>query len=364
MENAPLLFQLPDDDTLYQALLARDPAYEGFAFVGVKSTGVFCRLTCAARKPKRENTVFFGSIKGCVEAGFRACLRCRPLERAGVQEPWVQTLLEQLGSDPERRWYEDDLVAQGLDPSTVRRAFKRYFGVTFLEMARLRRMGQGMQQLASGEPVIEAQISAGFDSDSGFRHAFSRLAGQPPSNLRGRELLKVDWLQTPIGVMLAVADAQVLHLLEFFDRPALANELQNLQKSSGSSIGFGRFAPIDQIEAELQRYFAGEAVHFATPLAMSASPFTRTVWQALRAIPLGTTCSYAEVARQVGSPSAVRAVARANAANQISIVIACHRVIGADGSLTGYGGGLWRKRWLLEHERRLHHLEGASASGL
>ncbi|BCQ58733.1 hypothetical protein PBOI14_04830 [Pseudomonas sp. Boi14] len=243
MENAPLLFQLPDDDTLYQALLARDPAYEGFAFVGVKSTGVFCRLTCAARKPKRENTVFFGSIKGCVEAGFRACLRCRPLERAGVQEPWVQTLLEQLGRDPERRWYEDDLVAQGLDPSTVRRAFKRYFGVTFLEMARLRRMGQGMQQLASGEPVIEAQISAGFDSDSGFRHAFSRLAGQPPSNLRGRELLKVDWLQTPIGVMLAVADAQVLHLLEFFDRPALANELQNLQKSSGSSIGFGRFAP-------------------------------------------------------------------------------------------------------------------------
>ena len=276
----------------------------------------------------------------------------------------MQTLLEQLGRDPERRWYEDDLVAQGLDPSTVRRAFKRYFGVTFLEMARLRRMGQGMQQLASGEPVIEAQISAGFDSDSGFRHAFSRLAGQPPSNLRGRELLKVDWLQTPIGVMLAVADAQVLHLLEFFDRPALANELQNLQKSSGSSIGFGRFAPIDQIEAELQRYFAGEAVHFATPLAMSASPFTRTVWQALRAIPLGTTCSYAEVARQVGSPSAVRAVARANAANQISIVIACHRVIGADGSLTGYGGGLWRKRWLLEHERRLHHLQGASASGL
>ena len=119
MENAPLLFQLPDDDTLYQALLARDPAYEGFAFVGVKSTGVFCRLTCAARKPKRENTVFFGSIKGCVEAGFRACLRCRPLERAGVQEPWVQTLLEQLGRDPERRWYEDDLVAQGLDLSLI-----------------------------------------------------------------------------------------------------------------------------------------------------------------------------------------------------------------------------------------------------
>lgn len=364
MQNAPLLFQLPDDDTLYQALLDRDPAYDGFAFVGVKSTGVFCRLTCAARKPKRENTVFFSSIKGCVEAGFRACLRCRPLEQAGVQEPWVKGLLEQMGRDPERRWYEDDLIALGLDPSTVRRAFKRYFGVTFLEMARLRRLGRGMQQLACGEPVIEAQISAGFDSDSGFRRAFGRLAGQPPSNLRGRELLKADWLQTPIGVMLAVADAQVLHLLEFFDRPALANELRTLQKNSGSSIGFGRFAPIDQIEAELQRYFAGEAVSFNTPLAMNASPFTRTVWQALRNIPPGTTCSYTELASRIGSPSAVRAVARANAANQICIVIACHRVIGADGSLTGYGGGLWRKRWLLEHERRLRPLLDESASGL
>ncbi|MFS1290787.1 bifunctional transcriptional activator/DNA repair enzyme AdaA [Pseudomonas piscis] len=354
MDHAPLLFRLPDDDTLYQALLDRDPAYEGFAYVGVKSTGVFCRLTCAARKPKRHNTVFFGSIKGCVEAGFRPCLRCRPLAEAGVQEPWVKVLLEQLHTDAERRWYEDDLVRLGLDPSTVRRAFKRYFGVTFLEMARLRRMGRGMQQLASGEPVIEAQISAGFDSDSGFRKAFGRLVGQPPSNLRGRELLKVDWLQTPIGVMLAVADAQVLHLLEFFDRPALAGELRKLQDSSGSSIGFGRFAPIDQIEAELRRYFAGEPVSFQTPLAMQASAFTRTVWQALRAIPLGSTCSYAGLARDIGSPTAVRAVARANGANQIAIVIACHRVIGADGSLTGYGGGLWRKRWLLEHERRMH----------
>ncbi len=353
MENAPLLFQLPDDDTLYQALLERDPAYEGFAYVGVKSTGVFCRLTCAARKPKRHNTLFFDSIKGCVEAGFRACLRCRPLEQAGVQESWIKVLLEQLHADTERRWYEEDLVHLGLDPSTVRRAFKRYFGVTFLEMARLRRIGQGMQHLAAGESVIEAQISAGFDSDSGFRNALGRLLGQPPSSLRGRELLKADWLQTPIGVMLAVADAQVLHLLEFFDRPALAGELQKLQKNSGSSIGFGRFAPIDQIEVELRRYFAGDPAGFQTPLAMQASAFTRTVWQALRALPLGSTCSYAELARDIGSPAAVRAVARANGANQIAIVIACHRVIGADGSLTGYGGGLWRKRWLLEHERRM-----------
>lgn len=354
MDNAPLLFQLPDDDTLYRALLERDPAYDGFAFVGVKSTGVFCRLSCAARKPKRENTVFFSSIKACVEAGFRACLRCRPLEQTGAQEPLVKQLLTLLESNADKRWYEGDLIELGFDPSTVRRAFKRHFGVTFLEMARLRRIGEGMQQLAGGASVIDAQISASFDSDSGFRSAFARLLGQPPSNLRGRELLKADWLQTPIGVMLAVADAQALHLLEFFDRPALATELKRLQKNTGSTIGFGRFAPIDQIESELRRFFAGESASFATPLALSASAFTRTVWQALRAIPPGVTRSYAEVASSIGLASAVRAVARANGANQIAIVIACHRVIGSDGSLTGYGGGLWRKRWLLEHERRLY----------
>ncbi|MCR3776264.1 methylated-DNA--[protein]-cysteine S-methyltransferase, partial [Pseudomonas aeruginosa] len=165
--------------------------------------------------------------------------------------------------------------------------------------------------------------------------------------------LKADWLQTPLGAMLAVADAQALHLLEFFDRPALSGELKRLQKSSGSSIGFGRFASIDRIEAELADYFGGTPVRFQTPLALNASAFTRTVWQALREVPCGSTQSYAGLARSIGSPSSVRAVARANGANQIAIVIPCHRVIGSDGSLTGYGGGLWRKRWLLEHERRM-----------
>ncbi|MBF3272498.1 methylphosphotriester-DNA--protein-cysteine methyltransferase family protein, partial [Pseudomonas aeruginosa] len=175
MSDAALFLPLPDDDTLYAALLARDPAYDGFAFVGVKSTGVFCRLTCPARKPKRENTLFFDSIKGCVEAGFRPCLRCRPLERLGTQGPLVSDLLQRLGRQPQRRWFEDDLAALGYDPSTVRRAFKREFGVTFLEMARLRRLGQVAERLSSGARVIDAQLDASFDSDSGFRSAFARL---------------------------------------------------------------------------------------------------------------------------------------------------------------------------------------------
>ncbi|MGH6760623.1 MAG: bifunctional transcriptional activator/DNA repair enzyme AdaA [Phyllobacterium sp.] len=358
-----MLFDHLNDDTLYQALIARDPAFDGLAFVGVTSTGIFCRLTCPARKPKRENTVFFNTVAECMSAGFRPCMRCRPIDPTGAKDPIVCELVNRLDQHPDRRWSEDDLVEMGFDPSTVRRAFKRHFGMTFLDMARLRRIGRSADQLSSGAPVIDAQIDAQFDSGSGYRAAFTRLLGHAPAQARGREIIKADWIETPIGVMLAIADQHALHLLEFFDRKALPTELKNLQQITRSSIGIGRMPPIDQIEGELSAYFSGQSLDFKTPLAANGTPFTRHVWDALRAIPIGQTRSYADIAKAIDKPSAIRAVARANGANQIAIVIPCHRVIGSDGALTGYGGGLWRKRWLIEHERQLEHaMTGAPAA--
>jgi AraC family transcriptional regulator of adaptative response/methylated-DNA-[protein]-cysteine methyltransferase len=342
----------PPQATLYQALLARDSAYDGHAYVGVTTTGIFCRLTCPARKPKLENTQFFATIAECLNAGFRPCLRCRPLERAGAREPIVATLMARLDADPEHDWSTTDLTAQGFDPSTVRRAFKRHFGMTFLDLARMRRTGRGLDRLAQGGPVIEAQLDAGYASGSGFREAVTRLIGDCPASLKGNATLKADWLETPIGAMLAVADATTLHLLEFFDRKALPAELARLRSTTGAAIGFGRLPPIDQVASELQAYFAGHTIHFTTKLTRHGTAFTRRTWEILQTIPPGKTWSYAQVAAALGQPTAVRAVARANAANQIAILIPCHRVIGADGALTGYGGGLWRKRWLIEHERR------------
>ena len=352
-QNGAMRNELPNDDDLYDALLRRDAAYDGLAYVGVTSTGIFCRLTCPARKPRRENTVFYSSIDDCVQAGFRPCLRCRPLAPTGDADPIVKALTDALEHDPDRRWREADLIAAGYDPSTVRRSFKRHFGISFLDMARLRRLGRAADRLATGAHVMDAQLDAGFESGSGFRAAFTRILGYSPAAFRGRTLLKADWIATPLGAMVAVADEQALHLLEFADRKALPTELKRLQKTTGSGIGFGRLPPIEQIARELAAFFAGASTRFATPLAEHGSPFTRGVWGALRQIPAGETRSYSAVAAQLGKPSAVRAVARANGANQIAIVIPCHRVIGADGALTGYGGGLWRKRWLIEHERRL-----------
>ena len=197
---------------------------------------------------------------------------------------------------------------------------------------------------------IDAQFDAGFESSSGFRDAFARMLGQPPAEMRTGKGLNAEWLETPLGAMIAVADANELHLLEFYDRKTLSNELQRLQAKRGA-IGIGRYAATDQIEAELGSYFSGDFKGFNTPLAQLGSDFTRGVWQALCNIPMGVTRSYSEIARSIGRPTASRAVARANGANQIAIAIPCHRVIGADGSLTGYGGGCWRKQWLLDHER-------------
>ena len=348
-----MLFQLPDRDTLYGALLARDPAYEGRAYVGVSSTGVFCRLTCTARNPKPENCRFFGSVAECLEAGFRPCKRCHPLGPAAEADPAVQTLLKALENQPARRWSEDDVVRLGFDPSSVRRSFKRHFGTTFLEMARRARLRDGVETLSGGGRVIDAQLNAGFSSPSAFRSAFAKLLGTAPGNFARDALLKADWIDTPLGAMIAICDKSALHLLEFADRKALPNELKKLRKQARGDLGLGRTAPMEQIEAELTSFFDGKGEDFTVPLALHGTAFTRDVWRALRNIPAGETRSYSDIARRIGRPTATRAVARANGANQIAIVIPCHRVIGADGSLTGYGGGLWRKQKLIELEGRV-----------
>ena len=354
-----MLFQLPDHNTLYQALIARDEAFDGLAYVGVSSTGVFCRLTCPARKPKTENCTFFNTIAGCIEAGYRPCKRCTPLALAAETNPVIQTLLQRLETTPDHRWCETDIVELGFDPSTVRRIFKKQFGMTFLEMARLSRMRDGFTTLANGGRVIDAQLDAGFSSPSAFRSAFARLLGMAPGSLKRDAVLKADWFNTPVGTMIAVCDKSSLHLLEFADRKMLAKELSKLQKQAGGDIGIGRYETTDRIEEELTAFFDARCGTFKTPIVLHGSDFTRRVWRALRDIPVGETRSYSDIAKTIGRPSATRAVARANGANQIAIVIPCHRVIGADGSLTGYGGGLWRKQKLieLEHKARMQEKE-------
>lgn len=343
---------LRDDNTLYTALIARDPSYEGFVYVGVKTTGIFCRLTCPARKPKRSNVVFFGSCEEAQEAGFRPCLRCRPLDRQRLISGAVETLRDKIKAEPERRWSAEDLKNIGRDPSTIRRAFQREYGMTFTQYARSHRLGAAVNRLQQGGSVMDAQLDAGYESGSGFREAITKLVGDAPARAAGRPVLTAQWLDTPIGAMLAIVDDRGVHLLEFADRTALPTEINRLRTRVGP-ICFGNSPVLEELARQVETYFSGRSLTSDIPVVQRGSAFEATVWEALRQIPLGRTCSYGEIARSIGRPDAPRAVARANGANQVAIIVPCHRVIGADGSLTGYGGKIWRKRWLLEHERRM-----------
>lgn len=341
-----------DDNILYAALIARDPSYEGFAYVGVKTTGIFCRLTCAARKPKRSNVVFFGQCEHAQEAGFRPCLRCKPLDRQRPTSGALEILRGKIKAEPERRWSTEDLKSFGYDPSTVRRAFQREYGVTFSQYARSQRLGMAVSRLQQGGSVMDAQLDAGYESGSGFREAITKLVGDAPARTTGQQILIAQWLDTPIGAMLAIAEDKGIHLLEFAERAALPNEIARLGTRVGP-ICFGNSSMLEELARQLERYFSSQSQTFDVPVVQRGTAFEATVWDALRQIPSGSTHSYGEIACSIGRPDAPRAVARANGANQVAIIVPCHRVIGADGSLTGYGGKIWRKKWLLEHERRM-----------
>ncbi len=341
-----------DDDTLFAALIARDPAYDGFAYVGVTTTGVFCRLTCPARKPKRGNVVFFSCRDAARDAGFRPCLRCKPLDRNRPASGALKALRDRIEAEPERRWSAAELKDLGYDPSTLRRAFQREYGVTFVQYARSQRLGLAVSRLRQGASVIDAQLDAGYESGSGFREAIGRLIGDAPTRTTARPILVARWLDTPIGAMLAVADETGLHLLEFSERQALPGEIARLKERVGP-ICFGQSKVIEALEHQLEQYFSGRQATFEVPVVQRGTAFEAKVWEALRQVPSGQTRSYGEIARSIGRPDAPRAVARANGANQVAILVPCHRIVGADGSLTGYGGKIWRKQWLLEHERRM-----------
>jgi AraC family transcriptional regulator of adaptative response/methylated-DNA-[protein]-cysteine methyltransferase len=343
--------KLPAPDEMYRALVRRDPAFDGIFYVGVKTTRIFCRSVCHARTPKRENVEFYARPHDALYAGYRPCLRCRPLDVRSKPPPVVAQLLSAVEAEPGGRLRESDLVRMGIDPSTARRAFQRYCGMSFHAYHRARRMGLALTGVRQGKNMLDLQLDQGFESSSGFRDAFAKVFGTAPSQARAVDCLYAKWFETPLGPMLALADDAGLHLLEFVDRRGLQSELEILRRRFSQYVVPGEHRHLDAIGGELEAYFSGKSLGFSTPLQLSGSAFQRGVWEALRQIPPGETRSYAHIAAIVGRQSAVRAVGRANGDNKLAIIIPCHRVIGADGTLTGYGGGLWRKAWLLEHER-------------
>lgn len=343
--------ELPSFAEMYDAFLKRDEAYDGIFFTGVKTTGIFCRPTCPARKPSRENVEFFASSRDALSDGYRPCKRCRPMEPRGRTPEAIQTLLDELEDDPALRLRDRDLRMRDIDPAFVRRWFKKHHGITFHAYQRGRRLARALHQLSDGSKVAATAFDNGYDSISGFQEALRQMTGRSASANRGSHVVHLSRLLTPLGPMLAGAAEDGVCILEFTDRRMLPTQIERLERRLDCTFLPGSNSFSEQLEDELRRYFDGTLKTFETPVVLSGTPFQERVWEGLRAIPYGQVRSYAEQAAALGDPRAVRAVARANGDNRIAILIPCHRVVGSDGSLTGYGGGLWRKKFLLDLER-------------
>jgi len=340
------------NEIMYKALVEKDVTFEGTFIAAVKTTGIFCRPTCTTRKPKAENVEFFNSTKEAILKGYRPCKVCNPLEKIGETPLYIKSLLTELNADPSLKFKDWNLIQRGIEPSKLRRWFLKNHGITFHAYQRMFRINSAFKKIQNGESVTSVAFDAGYESLSGFADSFKTIFGVSPSRSKESRLINISRIETPLGTMYACAVEQGICMLEFTDRKMLETELKSLTGRLNATIIQGANKHFKVLEQQLEEYFDGRRKVFTVPLYPVGTEFQESVWVSLQTIPYGSTCSYKQQAAAIHKPEAIRAVANANGMNKISILIPCHRVIGDNGDLTGYGGGLWRKKWLLDLENR------------
>ncbi len=349
--------ELPSTDEMTAAYKARDTHYDGIFYLAVRTTGIFCRPSCPARKPLPQNVEYFATAAEALTAGYRPCKRCQPLQTIGHIPAWASQLIEAVEQNPSERFTDAGLREHGLNPAQVRRFFRQHYGLTFHAYARASRLGQAFVAIRDGDDLDAVALGYGYESHSGFRDAFSQHFGEPPGRVRQGECVTVSWLTSPLGPLIAGVTDKGVCLLEYTDRLRLESQFATLKRRFKSAIVPGQHDHLTHLQTELQAYFAGVLKHFTTPLDYPGTPFQCRVWSALLDIPYGETRSYQQLAAQIGTPQAMRAVGKANGHNRLAIVIPCHRLVTKDGQLRGYGGGLWRKRLLQHLENGEHRFE-------
>lgn len=343
---------LPNTEVMYKALLEKDSGFEGIFFVGVKTTGIFCRPTCTAKKPKKSNVEFFSTANDALLCGYKPCQICHPQAPSGKIPEWLNPLFKEINKNPDIRLKDIDLKNLGFEPNRVRRWFKTNLGMTFQAYLRTLRIGNAFGRIKYGNKVIEAAFESGYESLSGFTASFKKNIGFAPQMSHDKHIIKVTRILTPLGPMIAGGTQNGICLLEFLDRKMIETQLKRIRINTKSQMIPGNNKFFKPLYQQLKEYFKGERKRFTIPLELTGTPFQKKVWTVLQTIPYGSTRSYREMAQKVGNPRAIRATAKANGDNKIAIIIPCHRVIGHDGKLTGYGGGLWRKQYLLNLESK------------
>ena len=353
--NAPVLLIADTDDARWLAVEGRDARADGRFYYAVRTTGVYCRPTCAARLPRRENVTFYATRAEAEKAGFRPCKRCRPdeasqAERHATAIARACRLIETSEEPPVLAELAD---AAGLSPYHFHRVFKQITGVTPKAYATEHRAKRVREALGQSDTVTRAIFDAGFNSSGRFYEGSAGILGMTPGAYRdggAGSKIRFAVAECSLGAILVAATDKGVAAIQFgADPERLVHELQDrFPKATlkGGDAGF------EQMVVGVIGFVEAPKRGLDLPVDVRGTAFQQRVWQALRQIPLGSTASYAEIARRIGNPTAVRAVAQACAANPAAMVIPCHRVVRSDGDLGGY-------RWGIERKRELLHREGA-----
>ncbi len=341
------------DEERWQAVKRRDPAFDGKFFFAVRTTGVYCRPSCASRPAKRENVSFYATAQAAARAGYRACKRCRP-DKLGAPDPKVEAVrraCEMIAAAEEAPKLADLAAGAGMSPFHFHRLFKKVAGVTpkaYAAQTQARRAADGLRTAGT---VTEAIYGAGFNSSSRFyENAAARLGMTPTAVRRGGKGAAIRFAigQASLGaVLVAATDKGVCAIMLGDDPDVLARTLQDRFPRAELIGGDSEF---ERMVAAVVGLVEAPAGRLDLPLDIRGTAFQERVWQALRAIPAGKTATYGEIAQAVGRPKAVRAVAQACAANPLAVAIPCHRVVRTDGDISGYRWGVERKRALIARE--------------
>lgn len=358
---------LRPDEKLWQAVQTRDRSADGAFVYAVRSTGIYCRPSCASRKPRREQVEFFSLPEAAEERGFRACLRCRPRlarlsdPRAAAVARVCREIEAQIDADGAKTGDADGReirmtlgslsAAAGMSAHQLERAFRSVMGISPRQYADARRMRRLKSRLRKGDDVTTALYDAGFGSSSRlYERAPAQLGMTPATYRQGGAGMKIQYtiVGSPLGRLLVGAtDRGISALYLGREDGSLENSLR--KEYPRAEIERDRNG-LEGWVGKILEHLRGREPNLDLPTDVQATAFQRRVWEELRKIPYGTTRTYSQVARAIGKPKAIRAVARACATNPVSVVVPCHRVVRADGNLAGYRWGLERKQALLEHE--------------
>lgn len=341
------------EDQFWSAVVTRDSARDGEFVFAVSTTGVYCRPSCPARRPRRENVQFFSRPEQAERAGYRACLRCRPKSLSGnSQSDWVKEICRYI-----EQHLDEPITLQGLgkafhqSPFHLQRRFKAVVGITPREYADSCRLRLLKRNLQAGDNVTRAMYDAGYGSSSRLYERTASQLGMTPDKYRRGAIaaaIRYTCADSPLGRMLVAATERGICAIQF------AESDEELLEGLKHEFPFAQRKPDDgglkSWVSALLSQMCGREGHASLPLDIRATAFQRRVWTYLQSIPFGATRSYSQVAKAIGQPSATRAVARACATNRIAVAIPCHRVVREDGSMGGYRWGMERKKTLLELE--------------